>query len=98
MKEHIVRAVSLGTTIRLLKLGKVAVGFPLPDGWSIPWSIEGGPFILGEEITLHFESRKGNKRYWSCTATIEKSHDDAFFACFNPCPKDCLPTRGKKRT
>lgn len=51
-----------------MALGSLAIGFPLPDG---TWSIESGPFVAGEKISVTFASKNGAKVYGKTIATVK---------------------------
>lgn len=92
MKEHKARCVTPGTARRIMALGSLAIGFPLPNG---SWSIEGcEPFAAGEKIEVTFASKNGAKVYGKTIATVkDRTFDSAqgiggkagcFAAIFDP--------------
>lgn len=59
MRNHDSHCVTLGTARRIIALGRLAVGYPLPSGeWSVPGA---EPFTHGELVRVRIMSKKGGK-------------------------------------
>ena len=67
-----------------MKLGCLAIGFPLPGGG---WSTGEKPFAIGDTITIIFASKGGAKVYGQAVAVVgtsQSSGGECYVARFTP--------------